>query len=97
MGKYEGYIDLKKTVIRDSKGRRITDAYIEKSLKETEEYRKQLRAGRPSLTKEGITSPRVTVRLPKKLHNLAKLKAKKKGLSISDLTRIALEKYLKVS
>ncbi|MFM7139235.1 MAG: toxin-antitoxin system HicB family antitoxin [Actinomycetes bacterium] len=39
----------------------------------------------------------MTVRLPKKLHNLAKLKAKKKGLSISDLTRIALEKYLKVS
>ena len=45
MAKYEGYIDLKKTIIRDSKGRRITDSYIEKSLKETEEYRKQLREG----------------------------------------------------
>jgi len=45
MAKYEGYIDLKKTIIRDSKGGRITDSYIEKSLKETEEYRKQLREG----------------------------------------------------
>jgi predicted HicB family RNase H-like nuclease len=40
---------------------------------------------------------RVSVRLPVKLHKLAKQKAKQKGLSLSDLTRLALEKYLKAS
>ena len=37
---------------------------------------------------------RVSVRLPVKLHKLAKQKAKQKGISLSDLTRLALEKYL---
>ncbi len=37
---------------------------------------------------------RISVRLPEKLHKLAKKKAKQKGLSLSDLTRLALEKYL---
>ena len=40
---------------------------------------------------------RVSVRLPVKLHKLAKKKAKQKGLSLSDLTRLALEKYLRAS
>lgn len=39
----------------------------------------------------------ISVRLPEKLHKLAKQKAKQKGLSLSDLTRLALEKYLKAS
>lgn len=95
MGRKSAYVDLKKTVVLDSKGRRITDEYIEKSLKDTEEIRKQIYAGRPSLTKEGVTSPRVTVRLSQKLHEQAKKKAKKKGISVSVLTRLALEKYLK--
>jgi predicted DNA binding CopG/RHH family protein len=37
---------------------------------------------------------RISVRLPENLHKLAKKKAKQKGLSLSDLTRLALEKYL---
>jgi predicted DNA binding CopG/RHH family protein len=37
---------------------------------------------------------RISVRLPVNLHKLAKQKAKQKGLSLSDLTRLALEKYL---
>ena len=37
---------------------------------------------------------RVSVRLPVKLHKLAKKKAKQKRISLSDLTRLALEKYL---
>ena len=40
---------------------------------------------------------RISVRLPAKLYKLAKQKAKQKGLSLSDLTRLALEKYLKAS
>ena len=36
----------------------------------------------------------ISVRLPEKLDKLAKKKAKQKGLSLSDLTRFALEKYL---
>ena len=95
MGRKSAYVDLKKTVVLDSKGRRITDEYIEESLKKSEKFLKQLYAGRPSLTKEGVTSPRVTVRLSQKLHEQAKKKAKKKGISVSVLTRLALEKYLK--
>ena len=37
---------------------------------------------------------RFSVSLPAKLHELAKKTAKQKGLSLSDLTRLALEKYL---
>ena len=40
---------------------------------------------------------RISVRLPVKIHKLAKQKANQKGLSLSDLTRLALEKYLKES
>jgi hypothetical protein len=94
MAREPDYVDLKKTVVRDSKGRRITDEYIRKSMEELEPFLQQLYAGRPSLSKEGVISPRVSVRLPVKLHKLAKKKAKQKGLSLSDLTRLALEKYL---
>jgi predicted HicB family RNase H-like nuclease len=37
---------------------------------------------------------RISVRLPVKLHKLAKKSAKQKGLSLSDLTSLALERYL---
>ena len=37
----------------------------------------------------------ISVRLPVNLHKLAKQIAKQKGLSFSDLTRLALEEYLK--
>jgi len=37
---------------------------------------------------------RISVRLPEKLHKLAKKTAKHKGLSLSDLTSLALERYL---
>ena len=97
MARKSAYVDLKKTIVRDSQGRRITDEYIRKYLKESEEDIKKLYAGRPSLSEEGVTSPRVSVRLPIKLHKLAKQKAKQKGLSLSDLTRLALEKYLRAS
>ena len=36
----------------------------------------------------------ISVRLPVKLHKLAKKSAKQKGLSLSDLTSLALERYL---
>jgi len=40
---------------------------------------------------------RISVRLPVKLRELAKKTAKQKGLSLFDLTRLDLEKYLKAS
>lgn len=36
----------------------------------------------------------ISVRLPVNLQKLAKQKARQKGISLSDLTRLALEKYL---
>ena len=35
MARKSAYVDLKKTIVRDSQGRRITDEYIRKSLKES--------------------------------------------------------------
>ena len=48
MARKSAYVDLKKTIVKDSQGRRITDEYIRKSLKESEEDIKQFYAGRPS-------------------------------------------------
>ena len=39
----------------------------------------------------------ISVRLPENLQKLAKQISKQKGLSLSDLTRLALEKYLKAN
>ncbi len=45
-------------------------------------------------SKSNKTFQRFSVSLPVKLHELAKKTAKQKGISLSDLTRLALEKYL---
>ena len=39
----------------------------------------------------------ISVRLPLNLQKLAKQISKQKGISLSDLTRLALEKYLRAS
>ena len=49
------------------------------------------------LSKANKDFHQISVRLPVNLQKLAKQISKQKGLSLSDLTRLALEKYLKTS
>lgn len=84
-------IDLKKTVIVDKKGRRLTDARARKIAEETI----QRVVGRPSLTAKSTHSPEIKARVPKKLKVALDREAKRRGETASTLIREALEKFLK--
>jgi len=83
------YVDLDKEVVRDKRGRRITNAYVESLV---EAARKP---GRPSLS-EG-RSPAVAFRLPRELRQKAEALAEREGKTISQLAREALESRLEAS
>ena len=85
-------IDLKRDVVRDREGRRITDDYVERVVEATH---RQLGRGRPSLTGEATRSPQVTFRLPPELRAEAERQAKREGKRVSEVARAALEEYLK--
>jgi len=82
-------VDIKKQVVRDRKGRRITDTYVDRLV---EAARKP---GRPSLARG--RSPAVAFRLPQELRYKAELVAEREGKTISQLAREALESRLEAS
>jgi len=83
-------VDLKKEVVRDLAGRRITNRRVKKIVKQV---RKQT-AGRPSLTKPNVISPEVKARVPIDLKRALDRKASQSGKSTSELIRAALERFL---
>lgn len=95
MGKYElepgPDVDLEAEDIRDSKGRRITQAYVDGAVADVHE---RLARGRPSLTGPGTHSPQVSFRVPARLRDEAERLAAERGESLSQLAREALEEYL---
>lgn len=84
-------IDLSKEVVGDRSGRRITQAYVDRAVREVHE---QMGRGRPSLTGRAAPSPQVTFRLPPELRAKAEARAKREGKRVSDVAREALERYL---
>jgi hypothetical protein len=78
-------VNLRKEVVRDLSGQRITNRRVKKIVKEV----RQKTAGRPSLTKPNVISPEVKARVP-----IALKRAKKRGKSPSEVIRLALERYL---
>jgi len=82
-------VDLEKEVVRDKRGRRVTNAYVESLV---EAARKP---GRPSLAKG--RSPAVAFRLPRELRQKAEAVAEREGKTISQLAREALESRLEAS
>lgn len=84
------YIDLEHEDIRDSQGRRITQAYVDRAV---EDAHRQLR-GRPSLSAPGTRSPQISFRVPPELQAAAERRAAESGTSISKVAREALERYL---
>lgn len=84
-------VDLEREDIRDSRGRRITDEYVQRAIEGTH---RQLGRGRPSLTGEPARSPQVTFRLAPELRQKAEEFAAREGKRVSDVAREALEDYV---
>jgi hypothetical protein len=84
-------VDLERDVVRDSRGRRITEEYAQRAVEETH---RQLGRGRPSLTGHASRSPQVTFRLPPELKDKAEELAAREGKRVSDVARDALRDYL---
>jgi hypothetical protein len=83
-------VNLKKEVVKDLSGKRITDRRVKQIVKQV----RQQTAGRPSLSKPNVISPEVKARVPIQLKRALDRKAKQSGKSSSELIRAALERYL---
>jgi hypothetical protein len=84
-------IDLDTEVVRDKKGRRIT----ERPARElADDALAKAGVGRPSLTAPGARSPEVKARVPEELRQRLTKAARKRGTTASTIIREALEKYL---
>jgi hypothetical protein len=83
-------VNLKKEVVKDLSGKRITDRRVKQIVKQV----RQQTAGRPSLTRPNVISPEVKARVPIQLKRALDRKAIQSGKSSSELIRAALERYL---
>ena len=83
-------VDLEREVIRDSKGQRVDQAYVERALAEVGAYWKK-QGGRPSLTGEAKHSPHVSFRVTPELKAKAMREAEARGMTVSQLAREAFE------
>lgn len=84
-------VDLDREDVRDTKGNRIDQAYVERAVADVHARL----AGRPSLTAAGTHSPRVAFRLPEALRAAAQARAAREGKTVSRLAREAFEQYLR--
>jgi predicted HicB family RNase H-like nuclease len=84
-------VDLDMEVIRDAKGRRITEKKAEDIAEQTLE---KVGRGRPSLTGARTRSPQVSFRAPGELRAQAEARAAREGKTVSQLAREALERLL---
>ncbi len=87
-------LDREEFILRD--GRRLTEQLAEQLAREgvAEARRRNLIPGRKSLSRQGQHSPTIRVRVPEQLREKAEQRAADEGLSLSALTREALEHYL---
>ncbi len=84
-------VDIARKVVRDTKGRRITQDYVDRAVADVHA---KVSRGRPSLSGKATQSPQVTFRLPPRLRAKAEARAKREGKRVSDVAREALERYL---
>ena len=89
-------VDLSVEEVRLRDGRRLTDELADRLAEDTlaEARRRNLVPGRKSLTGAGVHSPRVQFRVPEALRAAAERRAAEEGVSVSELAREALERYL---
>ena len=84
-------LDLEREDVRDRRGRRITQEYVEEAVADVHA---RVGRGRPSLSGRSSASPQVTFRLPPALREKAEAQARAEGLRVSAVARKALEEYL---
>ncbi len=84
-------IDLDTEIVRDQRGRRITERRAQLIAADT---LAKAGVGRPSLTGPGATSPEVKARVPEELRQRLARAARDRGTTSSTLIREALERYL---
>ncbi|MFC9693532.1 CopG family transcriptional regulator [Kribbella sp. NPDC056951] len=82
-------VDLDVEVVRDGRGKRITE---ERAAELAEEAVVRVRAGRPSLSGSRKSSPQIAFRVPDELQARAEAKAKARGMTVSQFAREALER-----
>lgn len=86
------YVDLKKEDVRDKKGRRIDEAYVERVIESADAVRSP---GRPTLSGKPGPSPQIAVRLPVETYDRAVELAESRGVTLASLAREAVETYVK--
>ncbi len=84
-------VDLERKVVRDSRGRRVTQEYVDRAVANVPA---KIGRGRPSLSGQPARSPQVTFRLPPELRAKAEARAKREGKRVSEVAREALERFL---
>ncbi|MEO3784496.1 hypothetical protein ABGB12_14260 [Actinocorallia sp. B10E7] len=84
-------VDLEAEEVLDSFGNRVDEDYVRRAVADA----RRKTAGRPSLTGEAGSSPRVSFRVPDSLRELAQQRAEKEGKTVSALAREAFEDYLR--
>ena len=87
-------VDLTKENVRDSRGNRITEDYVERAVEDVAQAR---RARRPSLSGGTEHSPQVSFRVPDELRERAEAKARREGKTLSALAREAFEDMLRAA
>ena len=86
-------VDVEAEVVRDSRGRRVDQAYIDRAVAEVEDVVAR-RAGRPSLTGDSAHSPHVSFRVSPEMKARAEKAAADQGITVSQLARQAFERFL---
>jgi predicted DNA-binding protein len=84
-------VDLDVEIIRDKKGRRITEV---RAAQLADEALSKVGRGRPSLAGGPSHSPQVSFRAPAELRVRAEERAAREGKTVSQLAREALERLL---
>lgn len=84
-------IDLDVEIVKDKKGRPITEGRAQAIAAET---LAKAGVGRPSLTGPGTHSPEIKARVPAELHDRLAAAARERGTTGSTIIREALERYL---
>jgi predicted HicB family RNase H-like nuclease len=79
-------VDLDREDVRLADGTRLTEQNAEEIMAEV-----RRRGGRPSLTGEAATSPRIVFRVPPSVRDRAAQIAAREGKTVSQLAREALE------
>ena len=82
-------LDLAREDVRDRKGNRIDDAYVEAALADIDRH-----VGRPSIGAPGTRSPQIFARVPAALKEALQARATEEHRDPSALVRQAVEEYI---